>query len=74
VLTPFGFHVYWCLEWSMPIQMDFNNLTIKEMRSRVLGWVREIIRTMGDVSAKFINQMKHLLFKDCSILFVNVVN
>lgn len=56
------------------LQMDYHNLTIKEMKSRVLGWVREMIRSMGEISAKFICQMKHLLPKDCRILFVNMVS
>lgn len=28
------------------LHMDFNNLSINEMRPGVLGWVRETIRTM----------------------------
>lgn len=53
------------------LQVDFNHLKINEMRSVVLGWVRE---TMGEISAKFVSQMKHLQAKDCRLLFVCVMN
>lgn len=54
--------------------MEFNNLSINGMRSGVPGWVRETIRTMSEISAKYISQMRHLLSKDYRILFVNVVD
>lgn len=56
------------------LQMEFNTLSVNEMSSRVLGMMGEIVRTMGEISAKFVSQTKHLLSKDDIILFVNVID
>lgn len=53
------------------LQMEFSTLSVNGMSSRVLGMMGEIVRTVGEISAKFVSQTEHLLSKDD--IFVNVI-